>query len=451
MLARSAWDYLISWKKRTHHPLVISGLRQTGKTFIVRAFGEVYYQYVVYLDLRANKTIRSAFEGDFDVDKMVLAISANLPSAQFVPQKTLLILDEVQDCPHARSSLKYWDLDGRFDVITTGSFLGVKGFREPYVRGVPVGYEEHYTMYPLTFQEFILNQGISADVVSHVQESLDAAQPVMAGVHESMRNYYYQYIVAGGMPEAVNTLLETHNVNDVQNVQRQILASIKDDFGRYKGKGGEDKINEVLKLRAEACLDSLPSQLAKDYKKFQYSLVNVAGHSTEKAEGLQYLVDVGLAIRVCNLREIAAPLEGAKIPNEFKVYYIDSGLLVSQLEQGSAAAVLAGNLGAYKGAIAENVVATSFAMAGIQPYYYHAKSGSPEIDFVFSNEGVPTLVECKATNKRMTSMRYVLEHPKKYGAHPAIKYADTNVGKGNGFLTFPHYALGFLSGLPKSI
>ena len=415
-----------------------------GKTFIVREFARQLYGNVVYLDLRANRSVHTAFDGDFDVDSMVLSITANEPSARFIAGDTLLVLDEVQDCPNARSSLKYWDLDGRYDVIATGSFLGVKGFRDPYPRGIPVGYEEHATMFPLSFREFLENSGASEDVIAHVSEALSNRKPVLKAVHESMRSLYYQYLIVGGMPEAVSTFMEARDLNAVRDVQRRILASIRDDFGRYKDANGNDKVNEVLKLRAEACLDSLPAQLAKEYKKFQYSLVNAKGNSPQKADGLQYLVDTGLVVKAFNTREISAPLEGVKIPNEFKVFFIDTGLLVSQLEQGTAAGILAGDLSAYKGAIAENMVASSLATSRIQPYYYHAPSGSPEIDFVYSADGEPTMLECKATNNRMTSMRYVLEHPKKYGRHPAVKIADTNVGGGEGFTTYPRYALGFL-------
>ena len=142
MLKRDIINDLIEWKNRSHLPLVLRGLRQVGKTYIVKEFGRRFYESVVYLDLRANVALHKAFEGDFDVNRMLLSISAVEPNVRFVPGKTLLIFDEVQDCANARSSLKYWDIDGRFDVICTGSFLGVKGFRNPYIRGVPVGYEE---------------------------------------------------------------------------------------------------------------------------------------------------------------------------------------------------------------------------------------------------------------------------------------------------------------------
>lgn len=443
MLSREIWEDLKNWKNREHHPLVLRGLRQIGKTYIVKKFGEEFYENVIYLDFRENKAIHKAFDGDFEVNRMVLAISSVVPSARFVPGKTLLIFDEIQDCPNARSSLKYWDLDGRFDVIATGSFLGVKGFRAPYVRGIPVGYEEQIAMYPLTFREFIMNAGLNEKVLEYVNKSLREKSVIEKTVHESMRQVYLQYLLVGGMPEAVNVFFQTHDINQVRNVQVQILQSIKDDFGRSKNSKGDDVINEVLKLRAEACLKSLLAQLSKEYKKFQFSLVDVKGHSPEKADGLQYLEDVGLVVRAYNTRELVYPLEAAKIPTEFKVFYIDTGLLVSQLGNDVPAKILSGDLGAYKGAIAENMVASAFAKNGKNLFYFHDSTGSPELDFLYEKNGEVGIIECKSTNNRATSMKFVLEHPNRFGTHPAVKIADSNVGSGKGFLTLPLYSLGF--------
>ena len=232
-------------------------------------------------------------------------------------------------------------MDGRFDVICTGSFLGVKGFREPYVRGVPVGYEEQLTMYPLTFKEFLINTRMDEKVYDYVNKSLSNKTMVEQTVHDSMRSLYLQFLIVCGMPEVVLKFFETHDLNQVREIQKRILESIKDDFGRYKDKNGHDAVNEVLKLRAEACLNSLPAQLFKEYKKFQYSLVDVKGHSPEKADGLQYLEDVGLVVRAYNTKALSFPMEAEKIPTEFKVFYIDTGLLISQLDEEAAESLLA--------------------------------------------------------------------------------------------------------------
>ena len=230
MLARDIMKQLVDWKLRNnHHPLILSGLRQVGKTYIVRQFGHENYRNVVYMDFRSNKSLHTVFEGDFDVNRMVSRITALLFDATFVPSETLVIMDEIQDCPNARSSLKYWDLDGRYDVIATGSFLGVKGFRKPYQRGIPVGYEEHMTMFPLTFREFLNNYGMPQNIIEYVQQCINESKVIDAAIHERMRDLYFEYLVVGGMPEAVNEFMQHHDINAVRSIQKRILDSIRDD------------------------------------------------------------------------------------------------------------------------------------------------------------------------------------------------------------------------------
>lgn len=451
MLKRDIENKLYNWKIRKHHPLILSGLRQTGKTFSVREFGKKYYKNVIYIDFRKEKEIHSVFDGDFDVDMMVMGISAIKKGARFIEHETLLIFDEIQDCPSARSSLKYWDLDGRYDIIATGSFLSVRGFRKAYKRGVPVGYEEHMNMYPLSFKEFVQNMDISQDVWDYIDDCITSIKPINEAVHSGMRRLYLQYLIVGGMPEAVNLFINNRDVNQIRDVQRGIIDSIKADFGRYLNRNNEEKINETIKLRAEACLNSLPAQLSKEYKKFQYSLVDMKANSSEKLDGLTYLEDVGLVIRSYNLSELTIPLEGVKKPNEYKAFICDNGLLMAMLENETAFNVLKGDLSAYKGAIAENMVATVFNSLDLPLYYYRASSGSPELDFVYNEGGKATIIECKSSNNRATSMKYVLSNPKKYGEHKGIKIADSNIGISKEYVTFPLYALNFILDKKESI
>lgn len=451
MLKRSILDDLIKWKSRDHKPLILEGLRQTGKTFIVKEFGKQFYKNVVYLDLRSDRIYHSAFNGDFNVDQMVMSITAANRTAIFEEHQTLLILDEIQDCPNARSSLKYWAIDGRYDVIATGSFLGIKGFRSVYKRGIPVGYEEKMQMHPLSFREFLDNLGLKQDVIDYLKDCIKKLKPISETVHESIKSYYLQYLIVGGMPEAINVFLKTHDVNQVRETQRKILQSIRDDFGRYIDNKGKEKVNEVLKLRAEACLDSLPSQLAKDYKKFQYSLVNAKGHSPEKAEGLQYLVDLGLVCKTHNIKEISAPLEGNSVPNEFKAYMIDNGLLMSMLDETTPRNILLNDLSSYKGAIAENMIASALKIYNYKSYYYRSPTGSPELDFIFNNDGQITLVESKSNNNRPTSMKTVLDNPKKYHVDKAIKFANANIGRSEKYITLPLYSFEFVLKKPEHI
>lgn len=394
--------------------------------------------------MRSNIGIHECFNNNFNVDEMVLKISANIFNIRFVENDTLIILDEIQDCPNARSSLKYWDLDGRYDVIATGSFLGVKGFRNVYSRGIPVGYEEFMIMHPLSFKEFLVNIGIDNKIIDIVSNSINNQIKIDDAIHSSIRNLYYQYIITGGMPEVVSEFINNHDLNNVRRIQRSIIKSISDDFGRYVDSNGNNRINETLKLRANACLNSLPFQLSKEYKKFQYSLVNCKGHSPEKADGLEYLVDLGLVIKSNNVRELSYPIKAQAIDSEFKIYVADIGLLTSMFDELSLSNILNGDLSSYKGAIAENVIACSFETNNKKTYFYRNSTGSPELDFVYDNNGQVTVIECKSTSRRATSMKYVIANKKKYGEHRFIKISDTNIGHGDGFDTYPIYAMEFL-------
>lgn len=283
-------------------------------------------------------------------------------------------------------------------------------------------------MLPLSFKEFLDNYGRPRNILDYVQKCIDDSVVVDKPIHERMRELYLEYLIIGGMPEAVSIFFENRDINAVRAVQNRILTSIKADFGRYIDSKGIEQINEVLKLRAEACLNSLPVQLSKEYKKFQYSVVNSKAHSEDKADALQYLVDLGLVIKSHNIREISSPLEAAKVEKEYKAFYADTGLLISQLGNDAAEKVLNGQLGAYKGAIAENMVAIGFYSSNKNLYYYRGTSGTPELDFVEELDQEETIVECKSTNGKATSMKFVLQHPEKYGKHRAIKIADANIG-----------------------
>ena len=265
MLKRSIWNKLLSWKNSPHHPLILAGLRQTGKTYIVREFGKENYENVVYLDMRKEVRFHSIFEGDFDIDTMVTAITANEPSAHFVPGKTLLILDEIQDCPDARSSLKYWDIDGRYDVIATGSFLGVRGFRTPYKRGIPVGYEQRLEMYPLSFAEFLENAGNTYNKLLNKVMGLSSAPSVIACVGKDNNSldqrvgYYGEKLVLLAQKLGLNTCwagtFNRKNINAEVNDGERLVISIAIGYGKNQGKQHKSKsaedVTEVEGTRPE--------------------------------------------------------------------------------------------------------------------------------------------------------------------------------------------------------
>ena len=434
MLRRKIQDTLLQWKKTPgHKPLVIKGCRQCGKTFSVREFAKKYYKHEIYLNFLQDSSYASIFSGSLEVNHLVMMMSALLPDAVFEAGRTVIILDEIQDCPDARTALKFFHLDGRFDVICTGSLLGVRGYgKEP--KSVPVGYETVIDMFPLDFEEFLWANGISEPMISILEECLRKESPVPEALHNRFRQLLLQYVVVGGMPEAVQLFVDTKQVGSVLQLQRDIIRSYEDDMIKYADKKDKGRIAE--------CFQSIPKQLSKENKKFQYSVVRKGGTAAQYAGSLQWVEDAGIISRCYNLTLPELPLDGNAIEDIFKVYMKDTGLLISMLEDGTQFDVLQGNLYGYKGAIFENLIADFFAKMGRKLYYYHKDSGL-EIDFVIRWRGECALVEVKAETGNAKSAATILKHPEKYHVNQCIKLGNYNVGRSGKILTLPLY-MGFL-------
>ena len=431
MLKRKIEQQLVEWKNTENHkPLIIKGCRQCGKTYSVKKFADENYQNVVYLNFFENPEYASAFAESLEVDYITMMLSAILGNrAKFIPGQTVLILDEIQDCPEARTALKFFKEDGRFDVIGTGSLLGVKGYgNEP--KSIPVGSETVLEMHPLDFEEFLRANEISNDIVEFLKKSLDEEKPIPEALHNRMRNLLLSYAVVGGMPEVVQTYVNTKQMNDVLHIQRDIVRSYEDDMIKYAEKSDKSRIRE--------CFQSIPKQLSKDNKKFQYSTIK-KGSTASKYEGsLQWIEDAGIISRCYNLAITELPLDGNAEKENFKVYMQDCGLFVSMLEDGTQADILQGNLYGYKGAIFENLIADIFTKMGRKLYFFRKNTGL-EIDFVIRYKGECVLVEVKASTGNTKSAKTILNHPEKYHVNSAIKLGDYNVGKMNQMLTLPHY------------
>lgn len=438
MLKRKIENQLIEWKNQTNHkPIVIKGIRQCGKTFIVKKFAEAHYKHVVYLNFAQKPELSIPFEGSLEVDDIIMGITAMVKGAMFEPGKTCLILDEIQDCPQARTALKFFKLDNRFDVICTGSLLGIKGYgikhpngEHEMPRSIPVGYETILTMYPLDFEEFLWANGIAEPIIDKLKECLLNETPVPLAIHTRLKELLLQYTIVGGLPEVVNTFLSTHNLSLVKALQNDIVDGYKDDMVKYADSADKPHIRQ--------CFESIPSQLAKENKKFQYSLVKKGATASKYAGSLQWTEDAGITRRCYNLSITELPLDGNAINDIFKIYVSDTGLFVSLLEDGTQSDILQGNLFGYKGAIFENLMADIFGKMGRKLYYYHKDSGL-EVDFVMRYKGKCTLVEVKATSGNAKSTKTILAHPEKYHVDSAIKLGDYNIGRNGQVLTLPLY------------
>ena len=394
MLRRKIETYLAEWKKsgnRKH--LVIKGIRQCGKTYIVRKFTRGNYESVVYMNF-------------------------------------ILELE-----------LKSFHIDGRFDVIATGSLLGVRCYGKGRKKSretegpdsVPVGYETVVDMYPLDFEEFLWANGISDTVIEAVRSCFDAERKVPDGIHKVMMELLYRYVIVGGLPEAVNCFLETKNIGLIYKVQRNLVAEYEEDMVKYADDADKPHIRE--------CFESIPKQLAKENKKFQYSVVRKGGRASRYIGSIQWLEDAGIVRRCYNTQITELPLEGNSIQDCFKVYTTDIGIFMAMLDYGTQADILKGNLLGYKGAIFENLMADFLCKSGQKLYYFHKDSGL-ELDFLVKFKGECVILEVKAQGGKAKSMATVLKNQDVYHIGHAIKLGQYNVGRVGNVLTVPLY-MGF--------
>ena len=431
MLTRKITEQLHAWKADANHkPLIIKGCRQCGKTFAVMNFATENYKNVVYINFFENLNAKEIFAGSLDVDNMVLMASAFLgPKAHFTPHETVIVLDEIQECPQARTALKFFALDGRYDVIATGSLLGVAGYGEDPT-SIPVGYETVFDMHPLDFEEFCWANGITGEMIQLLRDALREEKPVPSALHSRMRDLFLKYVVVGGMPDAVQSFVDNSNMAKVLKIQQDIVRSYEDDMVKYAPKQCKPLIKQ--------CFQSIPKQLAKENKKFQYSVVKKGSTASHFAGSLQWIQDAGIIQKCNNLTITELPLDANAALEQFKVYMCDTGLFVSMLEEGTQFDVLNGNLFSYEGAIFENAIADVFSKMGRKLYYYHKDSGL-ELDFLIRLKGKCVPVEVKAKDGNAKSVKTVLSHPEKYHVEEAIKLSDQNVGRAGAILTLPHY------------
>ncbi|MDM8227491.1 ATP-binding protein [Parasutterella secunda] len=435
MLKRKIEKTLLNWlNTENRNPLILKGCRQCGKTFSVLRFAQQHYKHVVYLNFFENPDYRTIFDGSLKVDDVVLMMSAFVgANVRFIPHETVIVLDEIQECPRARAALKFFKLDGRFDVLATGSLLGISGYRsEDY--SVPVGYETIIDMFPLDFEEFLWANGIEDSLIVLLKQCLEEERPVPEALHQRMRDLLLQYVVVGGMPHIVDQFIKEKNVAFVREEQKLLIRSFEDDMVKYAQGADKSRIRE--------CFESIPKQLARDNKKFQFSLIKKTARSNQYVGSLQWLEDTGLIRRCYNLTLPELPLEGNACQDKFKVYMADTGLFVGMLEDGTERDILQGDLFGYKGAIFENLVADFFIKMK-RPLYYFQKDTGLEVDFVMRYKGAAVLLEVKATSGNTKSTRTILKHPEKYHVHSAIKLGDYNVGRREQLLTLPLY-MGFL-------
>ena len=353
-------------------------------------------------------------------------------------QDTLLFLDEIQACGDAFTALKFLSEDFPCDIICSGSMLGVAVASSS---SFPVGYVETWDMYPLTFLEFVDAMGVNPSIIDTIYQSIENNKPIPISIHEKFNQFFKDYIIIGGMPEVVQTYFQTKSYREALLIQRQIVDDYRNDMLKY-AHGSE-------RIKARECYDSIPLQLAKENKKFQYKLIKKGGNARYYESSLDWLKDSGLIIKTYRLKTPEIPLEINKEPNIFKVYMADTGLLVSQFDEAVIKAFISGNLGHFKGALYENVIAQILHSKKKDSYYFEP-SQSQEIDFVIYYQGNVTPIEVKSSrNTVSTSFHNFI---KTYKPSFAFKFSQKNIGENSqNVCYYPLYTLEFVLNKEKPV
>ena len=424
---RELMQDLVKWKNSPRRkPLILQGARQVGKTWLMKEFGRRFYKHTAYVNLDNNPRMQKVFEQDFDIDRILLSINAET-HVEITPE-TLIILDEVQESPMAISSLKYFCENApQYSVITAGSLLGIalhKGI------SYPVGKVNTLQLHPLSFYEFLNATGDEG--LANLLEQGD--WPTISAFHDrfefALKNYYF----VGGMPECVEIFTETKDYGMVRSSQNDLLSLYEADFGKH--------IPTKDFALARLIWHAIPGQLAKENKKFQYSVVKKGGRASQYLGCIQWLEDAGIAQRCYNTTITELPLDGNAITDCFKLYTTDIGLLMAMLDYGTQADILKGNLLGYKGAIFENLMADFLCKSGQRLYYFHKESGL-ELDFLVRFKGECVVIEVKSKTGKAKSMNTILKNKAIYHVNNAIKLGQYNVGRDGDVLTVPLY-MGFL-------
>lgn len=439
MLRRKMYDKLVQWKNnKGKECLLIRGARQVGKTYLVRHFGQTEYESFVEINFHMQSDLKVIFSGNRSADEIYKRMTANIQNIKLIPGKTLIFLDEIQKCADARTTLKFLAEDGRYDVIASGSLLGLAYGQDDdkeveEVESVPVGYEKPVTMYSLDFEEFLWAYGYSDDAVNYLRELFDSAEKIPQDINEKYDSLLREFMVVGGMPEVVADFMKNKNFEKVQEIQNKILSSYSDDISQH-AKGAE-------KVKVRKCYDSIPAQLARENKKFKYSEVESKATARKFGDSIQWLHDANMAYICCNTSLPYVPLNAYAKTNEFKVYINDTGLLMALYGFAAKQALLNGKLkGPAKGGIYENLIAETFVKNGYSLHYYKPDDNS-ELEFLIEKGGEAVPVEVKAGNTATKSLNQFIE---KYEPSAAYKLISGNSGREKEKITLPHYMAMFI-------
>lgn len=429
-LARKVDGVLRAWKENPKRkPLIVKGARQVGKTASILHFARGAYENTVYINFVEEPKYKLITENGYKTDEIVRNISRLDPSRRFVPGKTLIIFDELQAFPDIATALKFFDLDGRFDVICSGSLLGISYRR---IESNSVGYKTDYTMCSMDFEEFLWTQGYGGETAEELLSHMRSVTPLTDGMMNTYGGLFLDYCLLGGMPAVVREYAETGTFSQTLQIQRQLLQDYREDVRKYAVGVDQTRILNVF--------EHIPVQLARENKKFQISKVASGARFKDYRGCIEWLRDAGL-VNICrclNFPEL--PLKGNYDETRYKLYFADTGLFVAMMDDEAQEDLRANrNLGVYKGALYESIVSEALVKSGYDLYYYKREDSTLEEDFFVRTAGRLIPVEVKATRGTAKSLRTLISDPRYPDISCGIKFTAGNIGHKDGIYTFPYF------------
>ena len=425
---RKIEEYLLSWKQSPYRkPLILQGARQVGKTYSILEFGRNQYESVAYFNFETSPTLGKSFEESID-PHFLISVLSRLSHQTIIKEKTLIVLDEIQLCERALTSLKYFCEDApEYHIIVVGSLLGVAVNRTQF--SFPVGKVDIKTLYPMSLEEFLLAHG-EADLVQNIRECFKSNRVLPAALHETAMNYYRQFLVVGGLPECVKKDVETKDTILIRHTQKMMLQSYLNDMSKY------NQSNEIKKTRL--VYDNITVQLSKKNTRFQYKLIKKGARAAEFENAIEWLGLSGIVNRVYRIEQIRKPLENHRDIDGFKIYVSDVGLLCAKKDiVPEDILYLSDELNDFKGGMAENYVCNEL-IANNYTNYYLESDRAAEIDFIIQREGRIIPIEVKAAdNTRAKSLKVYMDQ---YKPDYAIKISTKNFGYEDCKKTVPLYA-----------
>lgn len=424
-------------------PLLVRGLRRSGKKTVAKSFGKSSYRNVCFLDLEAEPSLHQAFAGSLNPDEIISKVSLIRPDLRVTPRDSLLILGEIQDCARARASLRYFKESGKYDVIATSSFADIRNYNRDPRLSIPVGSERYIHMLPMDFDEFLTALGYES-IGNEIRQSLFSLAPLPEDVHKRAEAHYRTFLALGGMPEAVESFIcGGHSVS--LQACHALVESYKDDFGRYIDRNGNPDVDGVLYAKIRKALASITQHIAAENGAFAYSRIGDGARRRCFESALDWLEGYGLVHRCHRLERISTPLMVHEDEETYKFYIADMGLLLSMLDEGRRMEVLDK---LYRGAFYENAVADALVANGFPLRYYKRRTGL-EIEFVIALGRHPVLIEAKDRGRRSKSLSTVLTNKEAYGdgSIRAIKLTSEplSVSPDGEIIHMPHYCLPYLT------